>query len=158
MSDLTHIMFHCADTPDGVHFDGGDITRWHTSPPPQGRGWSKVGYAGIWLLDGTFDILNPFNSDDQITWEELTYGAATWNSSCLHFCTIGGKNNEDTRTPEQLAAQATFAHMAVIMWPDIKFIGHNQVNKNKYCPSYNVGKWCKSNGILSKNIDENIYW
>lgn len=158
MGQLTHIMFHCADTPDGMNFRGSDIIRWHTAKPPKGKGWRKVGYAGIWLLDGTFEILNSFDNDERITWEELTYGAATWNADCLHFCSIGGKDNKDTRTQGQLAAQATFAKMAVVMWPWIQFIGHNQVNSKKYCPSYFVPDWCKSIGIPSKNIDHKIYW
>jgi hypothetical protein len=158
MGKLTHIMFHCADTPEGVQFHGSDIIRWHTAPPPQGRGWRKVGYAGGWNLDGTFEILNPFDNDEQITWEELTYGAAGWNAECLHFYYFGGKGNRDTRTPAQRAAMATFAQMGIIIWPEIQYIGHNQVNSHKYCPSFFVPDWAKSIGIPSKNIDHKIYW
>ena len=158
MGSLTHIMFHCADTPASTPITEKDILRWHTGPKPQYRGWKKPGYAGIWLLDGSFKILVPFDEDDQIDSWEISNGAIGWNGVAKHFCTIGGSGNQDTRTPQQLAAQETFCRLALVMWPDVKFIGHNQVNLDKYCPSYSVPQWCESIGIPFKNIDYEIYY
>jgi N-acetylmuramoyl-L-alanine amidase len=157
MSKLTHGMIHCADTPAGMNFTENDIIRWHTDPIPKGRGWKKVGYSGVWLLDGSFKILIPFDNDDEVDSWEISNGASGWNGNTRHFCYIGGGKGIDTRTSEQLASMETAIKLMTVMLPNIKWIGHNQVNSGKYCPSFDVPKYCKSIGIDDKNIDFKTY-
>lgn len=154
MGQFTHLMIHCADTPEGVWFDRSDIEKWHLEE----RGWSRVGYSTLFLIDGTTDILIPFDKDDSIESWEISNGAAGWNGRTRHVCYIGGKDNIDTRTVAQKAAMEAYMKMHVMLWPDVKIIGHNQVNRHKYCPSYDVQAWARSIGIPEKNIDSKIYW
>lgn len=156
MSKITHLMWHCAATRQGAWFDRSDIMRWHL----EYRKWSRVGYAGIILLDGRLDILIPHDRDDYIDRWEISNGAKGWNGVTKHFCYIGGLNKNgaphDTRNPVQLAAMEAITKLYTMLWPDIKVIGHNQVSK-KDCPCFDVPKWCDEIGIANKNIDRTDY-
>lgn len=154
MNTWTHLMIHCSDTPASCRFDRSDIEQWHLVE----RGWSRVGYSMIFLLDGTTDILIPFDRDDIIESWEISNGAKGWNGRTKHLCYIGGKDGVDTRTSQQKAALEAVIKMHIMLWPNIKVIGHNQVNRGKYCPSYDVPSWSRSIGIDERNIDSNIYY
>lgn len=158
MTDFTHLMWHCLETPEGKHFDKADVERWHL----QHNGWSRVGYSAIFLLDGTLQILIPFDKDDVIDSWEISNGARGWNGRTRHVGYVGGMDrkgvSKDTRTPEQLASMQTFAAMHTMMWPKVKHIGHNQVNRQKTCPSFDVPSWCEWIGIPKQNIDHKIYY
>ncbi|MTI33313.1 N-acetylmuramoyl-L-alanine amidase [Xanthovirga aplysinae] len=158
-NNFTHLMIHCSATPEGMWFDRTDIERWHL----QERGWSKVGYSGLFLLDGTLDLLIPFDRDDSISSWEISNGARGWNGRSRHICYIGGlakngRTTKDTRTVEQLVALENFVKMHTMLWPKVKLIGHNQVNATKDCPSFDVSQWAQSIGIPSSLIDSNIYY
>lgn len=155
---FTHLMIHCSATPSDVWFDRKDIEKWHLEE----RGWSRVGYSALFLLDGKIDILIPFDKDDVIDSWEISNGARGWNGKTRHICYIGGlddRNNlksKDTRSFEQLIAMETFVKMHTMLWPSVKLIGHNQVSK-KDCPSFSVPDWCEHIGINKDCIDYNIY-
>ncbi|UII27021.1 N-acetylmuramoyl-L-alanine amidase [Fulvivirga maritima] len=157
--EFTHLMIHCSATPKGKWFDADDITRWHIEE----RGWSRVGYSTLFLLDGTTDIMIPFDKDDTINSWEISNGARGWNGITRHICYIGGLNEkgnsvEDTRTEAQLAAMQAFVKMHIMLWPKVKIIGHNQVNAHKNCPSFNVNEWGLSIGLEKKHLDQQIYF
>lgn len=154
----THLMWHCSATPEGRHFDRKDIENWHI----KGRGWSRVGYSGIVLLDGTLDILIPHDRDDSIDSWEISNGARGWNGKAKHFCYIGGtelinpKKAKDTRNIQQYKVMEAVTKLYIMLWPNIKVIGHNQV-ANKDCPSFYVPDFCEDIGIAKKNIDYKDY-
>jgi N-acetylmuramoyl-L-alanine amidase len=158
MGKLTHLMIHCSDTPSTFFVERSDIEQWHIKE----RGWSKVGYSTLFLRDGSTDILIPWDRDALIDWDELSNGASGWNGTAKHFCYAGGRGKnggaEDNRTGGQHAAMEAPVKLFLMLWPDVKLIGHNQVNKVKYCPSFDVPAWAKSIGISEKNIDPKIYY
>lgn len=45
------IVIHCSDSKPSVTVD--DIRKWHTDPPPQGRGWKDIGYHFVIYPDGS---------------------------------------------------------------------------------------------------------
>ena len=153
MAEFTHLMIHCADTPANKWFDRKDIEKWHL----QERGWSRVGYSVLFTIDGRQDILIPFDKDDIIESWEISNGAKGWNGSTKHICYIGGKGGIDTRTDAQKVAMENFVKLHVMLWPDVKLIGHNQVNAVKYCPSFDVAQWALSIGIRPEFIDDKKY-
>jgi N-acetylmuramoyl-L-alanine amidase len=163
MGNLTHLMIHCAATPEGMHFDKEDIIRWHTAPREDGgRGWRRAGYSEVFLLDGTMQNIYDYDADDYVESWELTNGAKGWNGKTRHICYIGGtdqsgKNAKDTRTDEQKKAIEAYVKVTLRLQPHLKVIGHNQVAR-KACPSFNVPAWAKKIGIKDKNIDEKYYW
>ena len=61
---LTYLIIHCTATPEGREVTSDEIRKWHTSPPPKGRGWKQVGYSDMIHLDGTLENLVPYNNDD----------------------------------------------------------------------------------------------
>lgn len=146
-------MLHCSDTPDGFDVTPKHIDRWHIEE----RGWSRVGYS---ILVGLYNvwILIPFDRDEEIDSWEISNGARGWNGHSKHICYAGGKNNLDTRTGYQFGALEAVVKTIITMYPDIKVIGHNQVNEHKYCPSFDVPEWCRKIGLGSENVDNKIYY
>lgn len=153
MSNFTHLMVHCSDTPKGRQVKREDIEKWHL----QERGWSRVGYSALFEINGNLDILIPFDRDDVIESWEISNGARGWNGRTRHICYAGGRGG-DTRTGAQMIAMETFVKMHVMLWPDVKLIGHNQVNSGKNCPGFDVRDWAYEIGIADKHIDYSIYY
>lgn len=164
MGKLTHLMIHCADTPEGMWFEGKDIKAWHMDPKPNGRGWRKPGYSDIILLDGKVENLIDYDADDWVESWEITNGASGWNGRTRHICYIGGRatradggGGKDTRTEGQLIAMETYVKLTLRLQKDLKIIGHNQTHPTKYCPGFDVAAWAKSIGINDRNIDFTNY-
>lgn len=154
MGKATHIMIHCADTPEGMDVTGDHIRQWHIEE----RGWSRVGYHHLIRLSGMIEDLIEYDEDDIIEPWEISNGAKGWNGKVLpHICYAGGNGNVDTRTARQQTAMLDLILQAIKRNPKIKVIGHNQVNAHKYCPSFDVPSWCLNMGIPEENIDFNIY-
>jgi hypothetical protein len=59
MRDLKRIILHCSATPEGREVSVETIRGWHSDPPPQGRGWSDIGYHYVIHLDGKTEIGRP---------------------------------------------------------------------------------------------------
>jgi len=49
LSRWRRILIHHAAAPDTARQDADAIRRYHTAPPPGGRGWTDVGYH--WLVE-----------------------------------------------------------------------------------------------------------
>jgi len=153
MAKIEYLVIHCSDTPSTYDVTPADINQWHVRE----RGWSRVGYQILVQRDGTTRILIPFDRDDVITHEELANGARGFNSNSFHICWAGGKGNIDNRTSEQKKALETLVKLITMLWKDVKVIGHQQINRTKYCPAFNVPKWAEQIGIEDRNIDYGNY-
>tara|TARA_R110002033_G_scaffold1964_1_gene14470 strand:+ start:1600 stop:2052 length:453 start_codon:yes stop_codon:yes gene_type:complete len=136
---LKYLVIHSTDTPKGRAVSRADIEQWHLVE----RGWSKVGYADLIHLDGTVENLTPYNEDNQVDPWEITNGARGYNSKSRHVCYVGGGNEIDTRTFEQVIALEAYVRETIALHPSIKIIGHNQISTKK-CPSFDVSNWLKT--------------
>jgi len=133
MRKIDKIIIHCADTPDGKHFDSGDIRDWHLE-----RGFSDIGYHYVILLDGTIEIGRDLKRS----------GAHVrgHNLNSIGICYIGGKNkefteSEDTRTEEQKESFIFLLNTLVRIFPNSEILGHYQAtNTAKKCPSFDAKK------------------
>ncbi len=152
---IKYLVIHATATPEGREVTKQDIERWHLSPKPQGRGWSRVGYSMLIQMDGTIVHLHPFDNDDFIDAYEITNGAKGINSVSRHIVYSGGLDKnmrpKDTRTYEQKNAMYQIVHNYVKRYPWIKAIGHNEI-ANKACPCFDVPKWLREKGIDDKHI------
>lgn len=157
MADWTHFMLHCSDTPSEFDVKRHHLEKWHLIE----RKWSRLGYSMLWERSGELDLLIPWDKDDVIESWEISNGAAGWNGRTKHGVYAGGQGKfggpEDNRTDEQKASMSTSIKMLIQYHPKIKIIGHYQVNRHKYCPSFNVADWCASIGIPEENIDRHQY-
>lgn len=156
MGRLVYLVIHCTATREGQGVSASDIRRWHTSPPPWGRGWSRVGYTDLIHLTGKVERLVPNNEDDTVDSWELTNGAVRINDCSRHIVYAGGlacdgTTPKDTRTPGQLESLKLYVLDFIQRHPQIKVAGHNQFAA-KACPSFYVPAWLRSIGVPEANI------
>lgn len=153
---LKYLIIHCSATPEGRAVDAATIKKWHTSPPPYGRGWKKVGYSDLILIDGKRHTFVKHNGDQWVDAEEITNGVAGINSVSRHVCYIGGLDArtmkpKDTLTDAQSATLQAIIKEVLAYAPDILIAGHNQFD-TKACPSFWVPTYLNMIGIPEKNI------
>lgn len=152
MSQIKNLVIHCTDTPKGRIVTKEDIFKWHLSPEPIGRGWSRPGYSDMIALNGNLINLRNWDQDDLIENDEFTNGARGFNSVSRHVVYVGGMGG-DTRTDAQKEALLTYVKYHILRYPWIKIVGHNQIS-SKRCPSFNVPQWLRDNCIGEDNIYE----
>lgn len=151
MAKLKYLVIHCTATPEGREVSASDIKRWHTSPPPSGRGWKQVGYTDMIHLDGRVERLVRNNEDEVVDPWEQTNGASGYNSVSRHIVYVGGvardgKTTKDTRTVAQREALARYVRDFHAKHPQVRIIGHNELAP-KACPSFDVQSWLREIGI-----------
>lgn len=127
----THIVVHCAATPEGKPFTAKDIDRWHRE-----KGWSGIGYHFVVELDGKVVPGRPLGA--------VGSHVAGQNSTSIGIVYIGGvtadgKKAKDTRTPAQKAALLDLLKGLRIVYPTAKIQGHRDFpGVAKDCPSFNA--------------------
>lgn len=170
LKELAYLVIHCTATPKGRNITSDDIRKWHMSPPPEGRGWDRVGYSDMIHLNGKIENLTPYNFDQVVDPWEITWGQPGINSMSRHIVYVGGLDVApefahipedeqdvnhmiavDTRTPEQKYALEIYVKYMALRHPQIKVCGHNQWT-DKACPSFDVPSWAESIGLSKNNI------
>ena len=87
----------------------------------------------------------------------MTNGAKGYNTVSRHVVYVGGvsedgKTAKDTRTEAQLKAMTAYVRDFHARFPQIRIIGHNELNSHKACPSFNVQDWLRSIGIKQVKV------
>lgn len=155
-----YLIIHCTATPEGRAVTAETVKAWHTGPPPAGRGWSKVGYSDLLLLDGSRHRFVNHNGDKWIDENEITNGVAGINSISRHICYVGGltadgKKAKDTLTLMQNRQLSVVIREVLAYNPEVLIAGHNQFD-NKGCPSFFVPDYLRTKCLV--NVPEiNIY-
>ena len=149
---MQYLVIHCTATPEGREVSAAEIRRWHTAPVSQGgRGWKQVGYTDMVHLDGRVERLVNNNEDAQVDAGEVTNGAAGYNSISRHIVYVGGCDKagkpKDTRTEAQREALKRYVEDFHARFPQVKIVGHHELNPSKACPSFDVPTWLRSIGI-----------
>lgn len=147
---LTYLVIHCTATPEGRAVSAEEIRRWHTAPPPRGRGWSRVGYTDMIHLDGRIERLQANNEDEVVDAWEVTNGAKGYNAVSRHIVYVGGLDGQgrpkDTRTPAQKAAMAHYLKAFRAQHPRVRILGHSDLAA-KDCPCFDVAAYLRSIGL-----------
>jgi N-acetylmuramoyl-L-alanine amidase len=132
---ITEIIVHCTATAEGKDYTVDDIRKWHTAKPPQGRGWSDIGYH--YVIDRKGHIL-PGRDVDII-------GAHCegHNAHSIGVVYIGGVSAlngkpKDTRTLAQKAGLIRCLTELRILYPSSKIYGHCDFTKSKPCPCFDA--------------------
>lgn len=150
---MKYLVIHCTATPEGREVTSGEIRHWHCDPVSKGgRGWNQVGYTDMIHLDGRVERMVKNNEDAEVDPWEITNGAAGFNSISRHIvyvggCTADGKTPKDTRTSSQVKALAAYVTDFHKRFPQIKIVGHRDLNPHKECPSFEVKDWLRTIGI-----------
>ena len=149
---MQYLVIHCTATPEGREVSAAEIRRWHTAPISQGgRGWKQVGYTDMVHLDGRVERLVDNNEDAQVDPWEVTNGTAGYNSISRHIVYVGGCDKagmpKDTRTEAQREALKRYVEDFHARFPQVKIVGHHELNPSKACPSFDVPTWLRSIGI-----------
>ena len=149
---IQYLVIHCTATPEGREVSADEIRRWHTAPVSQGgRGWKQVGYTDLVHLDGRIERLADNNEDANVDPWEVTNGAAGYNSVSRHIVYVGGCDNhlapKDTRTEAQREALKHYVEDFHARFPQVRIVGHHELNPGKACPSFDVPTWLRSIGI-----------
>lgn len=147
---IKYLVIHCTATPEGRKVSAKDIRKWHTYPPPEGRGWKQVGYTDLFHLDGTVERLVGNNEDANVDNWEVTNGAAGYNTISRHIVYVGGCDRldkpKDTRTAKQKQALRRYVADFHRRFPHVRIVGHNELS-GKACPCFDVAQWLKEIGI-----------
>lgn len=135
MRDLNRIILHCAATPEGREVSLDTIRKWHTDPPPQGNGWSDIGYHYVIHLDGLTEIGRPVSIQGAHTSGE--------NEDSIGVCYVGGVDKDlvpkDTMTVEQEISFVELVKSLRLTFGYLSVHGHNEYS-SKACPSFSVEK------------------
>lgn len=147
---LKYLVIHCTATPEGREVSSAELRHWHTDPVSHGgRGWKQVGYTDMVHLNGGVERLVDNNEDADVDPWEVTNGAAGYNSVSRHVVYVGGvasdgRTAKDTRTAAQKAALERYVRLFHRRFPKVRIVGHNELNRSKACPSFNVQKWLET--------------
>lgn len=129
MRTIKKIIIHCSATPEGKNFTAADIDQWHRR-----RGFRKIGYHYVILLDGTIQSGRPLS--------EAGAHCLNHNKDSIGICYIGGltadgKKPKDTRTIRQKEAMRTLIAGLRAKYPAATLHGHNEFAA-KACPCFKV--------------------
>jgi N-acetylmuramoyl-L-alanine amidase len=129
MRQINRIIIHCTATPEGRDHTAKEIDRWHKA-----QGWSGIGYHYVIRLDGTVENGRPV--------EKVGAHVKGHNADSIGVVYVGGcdKNMKpkDTRTAAQKAALVKLVAVLQKRYPNTTVHGHNEFDKGKACPSFNV--------------------
>lgn len=129
MRQITEIIIHCADTPEGRDVRADEIRRWHKNE----RGWSDIGYHYVIDLDGTIEA----GRDIETAGAHCT----GHNAKSIGICYVGGCDAQmqpkDTRTEEQKASLLLLLKYLRQRYPKAKIYGHRDFAQ-KACPSFDA--------------------
>ena len=145
MREIKSVILHCTATPADRALTVKEIRRWHV----EGRGWADIGYHFVIPQDGTIEKGRHI---DKI-------GAHTWgnNYGSIGVAYCGGVVKKvkksldkekpksttklvpkDTMTKEQQTSFRNLFEILEVMFGELKLTGHNDHNKGKACPSFNM--------------------
>lgn len=129
MRQINRIIIHCTATPEGRDHTAADVDKWHKE-----RGFSRIGYHWLIQLDGTIEQGRP---------EHVTGAHAKGrNSDSIGVVYVGGcdasMKPKDTRTDAQKAALHCLVQDLKGRYPKATVHGHNEFDKGKACPSFDV--------------------
>lgn len=130
MRQIDRIILHCSATKEGINISSKEIEVWHKE-----RGFTKIGYHYVILLDGT---IQAGRSE-----EEKGAHCQGYNSNSIGICYIGGldrfRKSKDTRTDKQKTALNWLVKDLKKRYPNATIHGHNEFSK-KDCPCFDVKK------------------
>jgi N-acetylmuramoyl-L-alanine amidase len=145
MREIKSVILHCTDTPVEMELTVKKIRDWHV----KGNGWSDIGYHFIIHQDGTIERGRHIDKVGAHTWGN-NYGSVG-----VAYCGGAVKKvkksldkekpksktvmiSKDTMTKAQEQSFRNLFEMLEVMFGELKLRGHNDYNKSKDCPGFNM--------------------
>lgn len=121
---IEKIVIHCSDSPQGRGDTAETIHQWHIN-----RGWDGIGYHWVIRESGEVQFGRP----------EYWMGAhvKAHNHDSIGICLIG----EDKFTEAQYESLALLVQSRLNKYPDATVYGHCDLDPNKTCPNFDVGRF-----------------
>jgi len=117
---ISKIILHCSASDSDTQ-TAAVIDQWHKE-----RGWAKIGYHYFIRKNGLIESGRAV--------EEIGAHVHGQNSDSLGICVAGLKHFE----PTQFESLQDLLLCLRRIWPDASIHGHNEFDKNKECPVYDV--------------------
>lgn len=139
------IVIHCSDTLPDMDIGAADIRKWHTDPPPKGRGWADIGYNIVIRRNGSVEKGRDVDRDGD-TFEDIGAHVEGYNARALGVCMVGGRGSngkpENNFTKAQFVALEVCVQALLGRYPKALVLGHRDFpNVTKACPCFDVRKW-----------------
>jgi hypothetical protein len=109
----------------------------------RGRGWDRYGYSLYIKRNGEKVMLTPYDDDQYVDSDEMTWGVAGQNSGSRHIALEGGWGAErdddffDHFTDAQFLTLQMYLKEELFKHPQVQVSGHNQFS-SKACPGFVV--------------------
>lgn len=130
------IVIHCAATKPSMDIGVHEIRLWHHE-----RGFLDIGYHFVIRRDGTVETGRPV--------DVMGAGVKGHNDDSVHICMVGGVSEDDVTIPEDNFTEAQWDSLEETVsrmqrryvGQEPVIVGHNELDPNKACPSFNVAHW-----------------
>lgn len=128
-----------------------EIARWHTSPPPDGRGWRAIGYHRVIDRNGQIANGRPI--------AQVGAHVKGHNANSIGIALIGGHGGsaddkfQDHFTPAQDKALREEIERIKKVYPTITMISPHHLYARKGCPCFNVQEWLDEDRKAVKAMD-----
>lgn len=120
---ISRVFIHCSASDKPGHDDIQVIKRWHTDPPPQGRGWTDVGYHFFIRKDGAIQ--------EGRSLERIPAAQVRHNTGTIAICVSGLREFNNT----QFDSLRKLCDAILTELPGVTFHGHCEVSA-KECPVF----------------------
>jgi len=133
---MINVIVHCSNSSFG---NAALVAKWHVLPPPDGRGWSAIGYHYVILngrisayrhnsnFDGHIETGRPLDDDKDIQSDEFGAHATGWNNA-VGICLIGLSG---TFTEAQLRSLRHLIGKLRLQFGEINVMQHSDVEPKK---------------------------
>lgn len=132
------LIIHCSATKPTMDIGVKEIRKWHV----EGNGWQDIGYHDVIRRNGNTERGRPY--------EIAGAHVAGKNSYSIGVCLVGGVDDnmkpDANFTDKQWKTLAQYVRAFKAEYPRATIHGHNEFS-SKDCPSFNVEKWLKKEGL-----------
>ena len=157
------VVLHCSDSGFG---NAALISKWHSLPKPDGRGWNGIGYHYVilngWLtstlfnhkFDGYIETGRPLNDDPFVAKSEMGAHVKGFNTNSVGICLIG-KSGKFTNN--QLNTALKLISELENQFADIEIYQHSELDKAKpFCAGLDMIRF-KNNFKLFKEVSSQLF-
>tara|TARA_R100000458_G_scaffold22624_1_gene20271 strand:+ start:491 stop:958 length:468 start_codon:yes stop_codon:yes gene_type:complete len=145
MREIKEVILHCTATPAERELTVKEIRNWHV----KGNGWEDIGYHFVIHQDGTIERGRHIDKVGAHTWGQNygSIGVAYVGGSVKKIKKALDKKKakdkvtlepKDTITEAQKQAFRDLVKFLEVCFGELKVRGHNDYNKDKACPSFNM--------------------